>query len=185
MTHPQPTDILEAEHRFISKVVGAAGALADKLESGQPVEAETLQAMVDFMRTFADKAHHGKEEDLLFPLLFSKGVPAHGCPIEALAKEHVMGRALVTGLAEAAAAYAKGDPSSRQALLSSLRGIAQLYPNHIWKEDYLLFPMTDRVLDVADQAALYAEFEKVDQAIGQEVHRRYAQLAEELARQTK
>ena len=41
-----PTEMLEAEHRFIAKVVSAAGLLADKLEAGQPVEAQVFQNVV-------------------------------------------------------------------------------------------------------------------------------------------
>ena len=46
------------------------------------------------------------------------------------------------GLAEAVEAYSRGDAAAKDALLANLRGITALYPNHIWKEDYLLFPMT-------------------------------------------
>jgi hypothetical protein len=36
-----------------------------------------------------------------------------------------------------------------------LRDIATLYPNHIWKEDYLLFPLTDKVVSPEERHALY------------------------------
>src|SRR5512139_990593 len=117
----RPTEMLEAEHRFIAKVVGSAGLLADKLEAGQPVEAHVFQEVVEFMRIYADKCHHGKEEDLLFPLLAERGVPMRGCPVEALMHEHVMGRALVQGLAEAAEAWQKGDLSAPENLIKNLR----------------------------------------------------------------
>ena len=83
-----PTLMLEDEHRFIAKVVSVAPVLADRLEAGQAVDADTLQGVVEFMRIFADKCHHGKEEELLFPLLGKKGVPLQGCPIGALIMEH-------------------------------------------------------------------------------------------------
>ena len=176
-----PTEMLEAEHRFIAKVVSAAGLLADKLEAGQPVEAQVFQNVVEFMRIYADKCHHGKEEDLLFPLLAERGVPLRGCPVDALLREHAMGRALVTGLAEAAEAWHKGDPLGRENLIKNLRGITELYPNHIWKEDYLLFPMSNKVLSADDQQKLALEFDRVEEAVGREVHQRLEQLSEQLA----
>ncbi len=109
-----PIEMLEAEHHFIAKVVSAAGLLADKLEAGQSIEAQVFQNVVEFMRLYADKCHHGKEEDLLFPLLAERGVPLRGCPVDALPREHAMGRALVKGLAEAAAALQTDDPSARE-----------------------------------------------------------------------
>jgi len=179
-----PTEILEEEHRFIAKVVSAAAVLADKLEMGQEVEAARFLDMVEFMRTYADQCHHGKEEDLLFPALAKKGVPMRGCPIEALTREHGMGRSLVKGLAETAESYQKGDPSAKNALISNLRGIRDLYPNHIWKEDYLLFPMSNKVLSTEDQQSLCRDFEKVDEAVGRDVQHRLEQLSEQLAQIT-
>jgi len=38
-----------------------------KLETGKEIEEKTLREIVEFMRTFADKCHNGKEETHLFP----------------------------------------------------------------------------------------------------------------------
>ena len=179
-----PTEILEEEHHFIQKVVAAMRAVSEKLETGQEVEAETLRNIVEFMRTFADKCHHGKEETHLFPLLERKGVPVRGCPLAVLMAEHQRGRALVTGLATATETYVGDGPSAKKPLLESLRGITELYPDHIWKEDYLLFPMTNKILSPEEQKELYDKFEMVESAIGAGVHHRFEQLAEKLERDT-
>ena len=107
---------------------------------------------------FADKRQHGKEEVHLFPLLVQKGVPVAGCPIGALTHEHQQGRALVSGLAEAAQAYARGGDVAIASLVETLHSITELYPNHIWKEDYLLFPMTNKVLGADDHRDLMEKF---------------------------
>lgn len=180
MTTNSPTQMLEDEHRVIAKVVGAAPVLADRLEAGQVVDAATLQGMVEFMRTFADQCHHAKEEELLFPLLEKKGVPMQGCPVGALIAEHMRGRALVHELASAVDGYSRGERATQEAVVNSLRGLAKLYPSHIWKEDYLLFPLTNKVLSPAEQQALYQQFEQVEERVGPEVHQRLAQFAEGL-----
>ena len=180
MTEKMPTEMLEEEHLSIQKVVGAIPVLIEALETGQKVEAQTLQNIVQFMRTFADKCHHGKEEAHLFPALEKKGVPMQGCPVGALTREHQQGRALVTGLAEATETFAGGDASAKDALITNLRGITELYPNHIWKEDYLLFPMTNKVLSPDDQKDLREKFEAVEDVIGRDVHHRFEQMAEGL-----
>jgi hemerythrin-like domain-containing protein len=87
--------MLEDEHLVIAKVVGAAPVLADRLEADQLVDVETLLGVVEFMRTFADKCHHVKEEELLFPALANKGIPMQGCPVGARTAEHMRGRVLV------------------------------------------------------------------------------------------
>lgn len=179
-----PTEMLEEEHHFIQKVVDAMTAVSERLEMGQEVEAEMLRNIVDFMRTFADKCHHGKEETHLFPVLERKGVPVRGCPLAVLMAEHQRGRALVTGLATAAETYVRDGPSAKKPLLESLRGITELYPDHIWKEDYLLFPMTNKILTSGEQKELYDKFEMVERAIGAGVHHRFEQLAEKLKQET-
>jgi hemerythrin-like domain-containing protein len=179
-----PTEILEEEHHFIQKVVGAMAVIAERLEMGQEVEAETLRNIVEFMRTFADKCHHGKEETHLFPVLERKGVPVRGCPLAVLMAEHQRGRALVKGLATTAEAYVRDGPSAKKPLLENLRGITGLYPDHMWKEDYLLFPMTNKILTPGEQKELYDKFEMVERAIGAGVHHRFEQLAEKLKQET-
>ena len=184
MATNSPTQMLEDEHLVIAKVVGAAPVLADRMEAGQLVDVETLRGVVEFMRTFADKCHHGKEEELLFPTLAHKGIPMQGCPVGALTAEHIRGRVLVKELAEAAEAYKSGEPAAKGKVVKSLRGIAALYPNHIWKEDYLLFPLTEKVLSMEEQQSLYRQFELVEERVGRDVHHRLEHFAEGLSAST-
>ena len=179
-----PTEILEEEHHFIQKVVGAMAVLAERLEQGETVGAEKLQRVVDFMRTFADKCHHAKEETHLFTLLEKRGVPVRGCPIAILTAEHQRGRALVSTLASATEMYAKDVASAKKNLVETLKALTELYPGHIWKEDYLLFPMTNKVLSAEDQKDLGEKFEMVEKTIGADVHERFEKLAEMLEQET-
>ena len=175
------TQVMEAEHRNIETVVKALGDLAVTIEKGQRVEAALLEAAVEFFRVYADKLHHGKEETLFFPMLVKRGVPPQGCPIGGLNHEHQKGRALVRSLAEQAPAYAQAKPGAKEGLLETLRGILDLYQNHIWKEDAMVFPMADKVLTAADQKELTEKFAEVDQAVGLDVVARLVTFARSLA----
>lgn len=62
MTLRKPTEELEREHRVIQQVVGGMAMLIEKLESGKQVEAAVLTDLSEFMRTFGDRCHHGKEQ---------------------------------------------------------------------------------------------------------------------------
>jgi hemerythrin-like domain-containing protein len=176
----KPTDVLEEEHHVIQKVVAAMVVLLARLEEGKDVKGETINKVVEFMRTFGDKCHHGKEESHLFPLLGKRGVPMTGCPIAVLVHEHEKGRSLVKQLLEAGTAYVNGDGASKSALIKSLQGLIELYPNHIWKEEYLLFPMTNKVLSDEDQKELFEKFEMVEKEIGADVHEHFENIVEEL-----
>jgi len=184
MTSDKPTKVLEEDHHFIQKVVGAMAVLAETLEAGKEVEKKTLHDIVEFMRIFADKCHHGKEETHLFPALEKKGVPMRGCPLGILIAEHQKSRDFVKQLAEATDSYANGNASAREALLKSLHGLTDLYPNHIWKEEYLAFPMADKILSSEEQRDLSEKFEMVEKEIGLDVHQRFEQFAKELEEKT-
>lgn len=177
-----PTEMLEAEHKVIALVVGAAPVLASGLEEGGAVDTMLIMGIVEFMKVYADQCHHGKEEELLFPALAEKGVPMHGCPIGGLISEHSRGRVLVKGMEEACATMQvnETDVSARNLLIANLRGIADLYPGHIWREDYLLFPMTCKILSIEEQESLYAAFQKVDARIGSQVIERLVTFAKSI-----
>jgi hemerythrin-like domain-containing protein len=176
-----PTQVMEGEHRLIETVVKALGGVAAALERGQPADAAVLATAVEFFRIYADKLHHGKEETLFFPMLVKRGVPPQGCPIGGLNHEHEKGRVLVRALADQAPAYAQGKPGAKEAMLETLHGLVDLYQNHIWKEDAMVFPMADKVLTAADQTELTEKFGEVDRAVGLDVVTRLETFAKSVA----
>jgi quercetin dioxygenase-like cupin family protein len=87
---------------------------------------------------------------------------------------------LVKQLAEAVEAFAGSGGTAKDSLIQALRGLVELYPGHIWKEDYLLFPLAGKVLTPADHAALSKQFEEVESEFGPNVHSRFERLALDL-----
>jgi len=182
MSEATAVEMLEAEHRVIQRMVAGMSVLADQLEGGEPVDVSLLESIVAFLRTFADRLHHGKEESFLFPALIRRGVPAQGCPIGGLTMEHQKGRVMVGELADAIRGYAAGEPPARENLVKSLRALVAFYPNHIWKEDYLLFPLAGKVLTPEDQQDLMDKFETVERELGLDVHEGFDKVAADLER---
>ena len=182
MSNLNPVETLEAEHRVIQRIVAVMVVLADRLDAGDEVDPALLESIVEFLRTFADRSHHAKEEAWFFPAMERRGVPSHGCPLGGLTMEHAKGRQMVTEFAEAIRAWTLGvnGATVRETLVKTLRGLATFYPAHIWKEDYLLFPLAGRLLTPEDQQELIGKFEGVDGEIGLEVRARLEHLAEEL-----
>ncbi len=177
----KPTEMLEREHHYIQQVVASLVLLAEELDKGEAVPAETLADTLEFLRTFADRCHHGKEEACLFPFLELKGVPPQGCPLGVLKKEHDAGRRLVEQFATVSGKYANGG-SETELLRTTLLSMAELYGGHIWKEDYLLFPMTNKLLSTEEQEQLAIQFSEVEASIGPDVQQRFEELAEKLQR---
>ena len=152
MTATKSTTVLEEEHRIIQKVVATMSRAAEALENGHNVDPAILHDISTFLHTFSEECHHAKEEKFLFPLLEARGVPASGCPIAVLHNEHDKGRALLVQLDDATQTFLTC--GAKDALLITLRALVTLYVDHIWKEEYLLLPMADKVLSENDHAML-------------------------------
>lgn len=178
----QPTQTLTHEHQIILMVLDAAEREARRIQNTGTAQAEQVEKMVDFFRTFADRCHHAKEEKLLFEKMYQRGMPRHTGPIAVMLQEHDQGRAHVRAVAEALPAAKSGDPAALARLQENLLGYVQLLRAHIQKEDNILYPMADEMLTPADQQDLAQAFERVEaEEIGPGVHEKYHQLAHELA----
>ena len=171
------TEELEHEHRIIQQVVGGMAVLVEKLESGLEVDYSVFTDLSEFLQTFCDTCHHGKEEDYLFKLLERKGVPVSGCPLAVLVHEHEKGRKLLADLKLDIELYRRLPSDGREGLIKTLRKLVELYPSHIWKEDYLLIPMAEKMLSDSEQKELSAQFAQHEETIGTDVHHGFEQLA--------
>ena len=144
-------DVLKDEHRAIERMLAVMEAAAQRLEAGERVRAGLLREAVDFVRNFADKNHHGKEEDNLFPRLEERGVPKDGGPLGMMLHEHDLGRGFIQAIEGAIEGYESGDEAAAQVIAANIRGYTQLLTEHIWKEENVLFQMADQALSEDDQ----------------------------------
>lgn len=176
----QAIESLEREHRTIEKIVKVMSVLADELTENRKVDNDILRDLCRFLRIYSNQCHHGKEESCLFPVLETHGVPEEGCPLGALRHEHERSRALTQALVQATTRYSVDPYSGRQVLTEVLRELTGFYPSHIWKEEYLLFPLAEKVLLAGDQERLLKEFADVESDIYPHAHERYEQLADDL-----
>ena len=177
-----PTETLKHEHQIILLVLDAADREAQSIQAGGQVQAAKVEQMVDLFRNFADRCHHAKEEDLYFVKMQERGVPVEGGPIGVMLAEHVEGRRLVKAVADALPGAAGGDTQAITSIGDNLSAYARLLRGHICKEDYVLYPMADRLFTAEDQAWLTAEFDRVEaEEMGAGVHEKYHEMAHELA----
>ncbi len=130
------------------------------------LDIKDVHDFIGFLKEFADKCHHGKEEGLLFPAMVGAGVPEKGGPIGAMLAEHAQGRKLIRDMEESIATDV-----DRMKLAQAAGGYASLLRNHIQKENMVLFPMADRLLTESQLEKLYAGFEEHEEkVIGQGRH---------------
>jgi hemerythrin-like domain-containing protein len=171
------TENLKDEHRVILRMIKILLVASDKLEKGEAVSPDVFRKAVDFVRVFADRCHHGKEEGELFPLLERKGILKHRGPIAVMLMEHEQGRLFVKGLNEAVEKYEEGDKTAKNAIVENARGYADLLDQHIYKEDNILYPMGSKVLSEADNRELLEKFEGIEKdIIGEGKHEYYLRM---------
>ncbi|NLT43477.1 MAG: hemerythrin [Anaerolineae bacterium] len=170
------TEVLKTEHRDIRVMLSVLENVADRLEGGEAVPHADLEAMLDFIRTFADSLHHAKEEGLLFPALERAGFPRESGPVGVMLLEHDAGRGHTRGLAEAAERLQAGDAAAARQAAGHARAYVQLLDAHIYKEDNILFEMADMHLSEEEQKWLSDEFERVADRFGHDRHEEYHDL---------
>lgn len=181
---PDPIAILIDEHKMIIRVVEALRVFAENMEDGWEVEEDTLNEIIEFMRLFAQKWHHAKEEDVLFPALIKRGVPATGCPLIHLKNEHKKSNDYVANLVHSMEIHRMSSVEGWADVIQGLKNLYSHYPNHIWKEENMLFPMANRILTIEDLQRLMVGFERIDGQHGQKLHDRLESFALKIEDQT-
>lgn len=142
-----PIRQLVAEHRWILRWAAVIPRLVEELDLARAEDRQTVLAGVDFIRHYADRRHHGKEEDILFRY-FDSGLDV----LQAMLTDHAAGRAHVRAI-EAGVAARDG-----AAVREHLLAYAALIREHIRKENDVLFPWLDRQLLDSQIGQMYAQF---------------------------
>jgi hemerythrin-like domain-containing protein len=172
-----PIGPLMVEHRWIERVISDLRRRLDQ-SPGRSVDPLYVDRLVDFLRSYADRCHHGKEEDILFRDLGAKRLdPAAAETMRQLTEEHRWARATTKQLVRANASLRAGDQTALDDVRRLLGELASFYPEHIRKEDKDFFRPAMTYLTRAEQDAMLEEFRGFDALL---VHERYRRIAEEL-----
>jgi hemerythrin-like domain-containing protein len=186
----KPSAVLKAEHQVILRVIGVLQRLVERSTRGEGFEAASLRRCVEFFRFFADACHHAKEEDLLFPVLESRGIPREGGPIGCMLEEHRLARGHTKDMGEALDALENGDASATalEQCHTRFREAAQRYiellTSHIDKEENILFNLGDQAMTDDDQSSMGMRFcEVARRSFGGKKREELESVADELEAQ--
>jgi hemerythrin-like domain-containing protein len=181
--HPTgtPTSVLVEEHGLILQALDALEKKLAEAERGDVADRAYFEKAVEFIRTFADACHHGKEERLLFAHMVAKlGFPQQAGPIAVMLADHEAGRGFVRGMADATGRLGT-DPAAAGQLVHQGRQYIQLLRGHIQRENNILFPMAEARMTAEDRAHLTEAFERFEQEeTGAGVHEQSLKLLGEL-----
>jgi hemerythrin-like domain-containing protein len=169
------------EHRLIEKMLRLFDGEIKKINEQNRVDTIFIDTAVDFIRTYADRTHHGKEEDILFRDLVKKPLtPEHARIMDELMAEHRYSRQVVGRLVAARDRYAMGEDAAQE-IIDLLKELARFYPVHIEKEDkHFFYPCMD-YFTKAEQDRMLAEFYEFDRNM---IHEKYRKMVDQLASQS-
>jgi len=159
------TQDLRKEHGAILRVLDILEKMTEPENRNHENILQYYSEVVYFLKIFADKCHHGKEEDFLFKELVSKGIPNEGGPIGVMLREHVQGREYISQMSK----------SLEEKNIEGFVNVASLYREllrrHIDKENSVLFVMADRVMSEQEQDQMLSQFERHEEnVVGHGVH---------------
>lgn len=161
-----PVGPLMVEHRLIERMIALLGREAKRIRTTGKADTDFVLSGIEFMRLYADRNHHGKEEEILFRELKTKPLsPEHRRVLEELEAEHAQGRKSVARLATVRERVLKGETTAVRDLAALLEDLAKFYPAHIDKEDRNFFlPCMDYFTE-GERARLLEEEENFDRSL--------------------
>jgi hemerythrin-like domain-containing protein len=167
---------LMIEHRLIERMISVIKDVLGKIESKHRVDPMFVDIAVDFIRVYADRTHHGKEEDILFRELNNKPLTAEDRQImKELIEEHVFGRQTTKALVDANTRYWNGDATALTDIAAKLQTLIEFYPKHIEKEDKVFFPSSRSYFTDKEDQTMLAEFWEFDRKM---IHEKYNSVVE-------
>lgn len=156
---------LMQEHRTIENTLNMFELEIKRINEENHIDPISMYVSIDFIRTYTDLAHHGKEEDILFRELSKKDLlPEHAKIMNELKEQHKYSRSIVGNWMAANNRYLDGDDTSQE-IISYLKQLTQFYPQHIKKEDeHFYYPIMD-YFGTEENDKIMGEFVEFDKKI--------------------
>ncbi len=140
-------ELMVNEHKNIKRMLAVIRKYCFKVLKNQQLDYNDFYRIIDFVRNYADKHHHGKEEDYLFNRMIEeiKG------PTEKLVKhgmlvEHDLGRLYMQNLEKALKALENGEEEAKIDIIANAVSYTDLLYRHIEKEDDVVYKFAERNL---------------------------------------
>jgi hemerythrin-like domain-containing protein len=173
----KPRGPLMIEHRLIEEMIDIIKKKIPEIKESEKVDPIFVDTAVDFIRVYADKTHHGKEEDILFRDCLKKKMSAEDTKVmNELIDEHKFGRKIVSELVTAKENYVKGKDTIN-IILEKLEILTEFYPKHIEKEDKDFFLNSEKYFSEEELQKMLKEFWEFDKKM---IHEKYKMVVNKL-----
>lgn len=164
----KPVGPLMIEHRLIDRMLALLAMEHRSIVETGNIDYEFLDISINFLKTFVDKFHHEKEEDILFRELAEKPLsPGDRKMLNELIEEHVRTRKAVEKL-ESARRQQVDKKLAIAEITKHMETLIKWYPVHIEKEDKHFFVSSMNYLSEQEQTAMLEKSREFDRNFTQQ-----------------
>ncbi len=175
-----PIGPLMIEHRLVERMIRLLKRELEKVGRLKKADPVFIDIAIDFIKNYADRCHHGKEEDILFRDLAKKGLSDdHRGIMDELLEEHNRARKATKSLVEGKERYLTGDSDALNDIVDAITWLVNFYPVHIEKEDRQFFMPAMGYFTKQEQDAMLQEFYEFDRNL---IHSAYKGIIERMER---
>lgn len=140
-------ELMIEEHKLIKRMLAVVRSFSIKVLNNEKLDYSDFNKVLDFVRNYADKHHHNKEELILFKRMSEiLGERIAKGPIMGMLTEHDLGRLFMGNLEAALKKFQAGDDDSRVDIIANAIGYTDLLNRHIDKEDTAIYTFAQRSL---------------------------------------
>lgn len=174
--------LMVEEHKTIKRMLEVIRSYCLRIINGKEVEGQDVFKMIDFVRSYADKHHHGKEEDLLFKFMTEElGSTAEKLVRNGMLVEHDLGRLYMRELEEATEKMIEGDEEAKVDVIGHAMSYYHLLQRHIDKEDGMVYKYGEDNLSKETLERVNRETEILEkEARAKGIQKKYENLVKEL-----
>jgi hemerythrin-like domain-containing protein len=175
-------DLMMDEHKYIMRGLKLFRKLSVDILNTNTVDFDDFEKMILFVRNYADKHHHNKEEVVLFKKMEDKlGQKMVKGPLSGMYIEHDLGRQHIKLLEEALLRVKNGDLDSQVDVIANSVCYADLLTRHINKEDTLIYNFARRALSEVDMESVNISCDLIEAAANKnQLQNKYIGVLEEL-----
>jgi len=142
-----PLRLLVDEHKLIKRVLALIPTIAGQLNVSLNEHKQLVKDIADFIRNYADKYHHAKEEDILFKN-FDNSMEI----INVMINDHKLSRGFVAEMLRGV------EIENTKLAKENLINYCNLLTEHIQKEDNILYPWMDNNISTRKVGEMYSQF---------------------------
>lgn len=138
---------MNVEHENILRFVKVARKMAQNILENKKIDFNDFELAVSFIKEYADKFHHQKEEDILFnKMVENLGDVAVKVINHGMIVEHDFGRLYVSDMIDSLNKLKQNQDEHKLDLIASIISYTKLIERHIEKEDKVIYNFAKREL---------------------------------------